>query len=76
MLILKLNLSCSLLCAAVDISLDQTQYIVEEANGFVEVCAELVGGIIERMVVVDLISDNIDATGKLCFIRLDIVDWG
>ena len=46
----------------------QTQYNVQEANGFIEVCAELVGGVIERRVVVNLISADVDATGKLCFI--------
>ena len=51
-------------CAAVDISLQESQYVVGEADELVEVCAVLVGGVVERMVEVILSTSDIDATGE------------
>ena len=54
--------------AAVNVTLEQAQYMVNEADGYVEVCAVLVGGTVERRVIVSLSTSNVDAVGKLYII--------
>ena len=50
---------------SVIISLERSNYTVNEASGFVEVCAVLDGlGVVEGVVTVDVLTESISATGE------------
>ena len=47
---------------AVTVSLDSTAYVVDEGDGILQVCVELISGTIERDVLVVVTPTNNDAT--------------
>ena len=59
------NSSMSLLGATIQISLERSNYSVNESSGFVEVCAVLNAlGSEEGIITVDVLTESISATGK------------
>ena len=51
--------------SSVIISLERSNYTVNEASGFVEVCSVLEGlGVAEGIITVDILTESISATGK------------
>ena len=55
----------SLLGATIQISLERSNYSVNESSGFVEVCAVLNAlGSEEGIITVDVLTESISATGK------------
>jgi len=47
------------------ISLERSNYLVNESSGFVEVCAVLEGlGVAEGIITMDILTESISATGK------------
>ena len=59
------NTSPSLGAFTIDISLERSNYFVNESSGFVEVCAVLNGlGVAGGIITVDILTESISATGK------------
>jgi len=51
--------------SSVIISLERSNFTVNEASGFVEVCTVLEGlGVAEGIITVDILTESISATGK------------
>ena len=47
------------------VSLEQASYLVNEGDGFVMICAELIDGVLERMITVYLNTADDTAAGKI-----------